>query len=100
MNSYRGLMHTINSEGMRLPKTLSIQTHHVNRTSFDPHPKVGNRHVDLLQLYKTVRKNGGYDRVSAEKLLWRKIGQDFNLGVQNLPALAFSLKTVYYKNLA
>lgn len=34
------------------------------------------------------------------KLAWRKIGQDFNLGTTNLPALAFNLKTAYYKNLA
>ncbi|KAI9790973.1 MAG: Chromatin structure-remodeling complex protein rsc9 [Peltula sp. TS41687] len=47
-----------------------------------------------------VVARGGYDAVSAEKLAWRKLGQDFNLGTNNLPALAFSLKTAYYKNLA
>ena len=34
------------------------------------------------------------------KLAWRTIGQEFNLGTTNLPALAFNLKTVYYRYLA
>ena len=70
------------------------------RTHFEPQPRVGTRHVDLLRLFKVVVARGGYDVVSAEKLAWRKLGQDFNLGTSNLPALAFSLKSVYYKNLA
>lgn len=38
--------------------------------------------------------------MSAEKLAWRKVGQEFNLGASNAAAYAFALKTVYYKNLA
>jgi chromatin structure-remodeling complex subunit RSC9 len=74
--------------------------HEKRGTHFEPEPRVGAKHVDLLHLFKTVVERGGYDKVSEEKLAWRKLGQDFNLGTNNLPALAFSLKTAYYKNLA
>lgn len=47
-----------------------------------------------------VTSRGGYDAISAEKLAWRKVGQEFNLGSANAAAYAFALKTVYYKNLA
>ena len=47
-----------------------------------------------------VGHRGGYDAVSSEKLAWRKVGQEFNLGQTNTAAYAFALKTVYYKNLA
>jgi len=71
-----------------------------SRTNLDREPRVGSKHVNLLKLYRVVNARGGYDAVSAEKLAWRKIGQEFNLGNANLPALAFSLKSTYYKNLA
>jgi chromatin structure-remodeling complex subunit RSC9 len=74
--------------------------HDKRGTEFVREPRVGSRAIDLLKLYKMVIERGGYDKVSDEKLAWRKLGQDFNLGTLNLPALAFSLKTVYYKNLA
>lgn len=74
--------------------------HQKRGTHLDPEPRVGTRHVDLLQLFNAVVERGGYDKVSDEKLAWRKLGQDFNLGTNNLPALAFSLKSAYYKNLA
>ncbi|KAI9756214.1 MAG: autophagy protein 13 [Chaenotheca gracillima] len=74
--------------------------HEQRGTILEPEPRVGIRHVDLLKLYTYVTERGGYDLVSAEKLLWRKIGQEFNLGTANLAAQAFSLKTAYYKNLA
>lgn len=70
------------------------------RTTLDREPRVGSRHVNLLKLYRIVNARGGYDAVSGEKLAWRKIGQEFNLGNNNLPALAFNLKSTYYKNLA
>lgn len=70
------------------------------RTHFEAEPRVGNQHVDLLRLFKLVVARGGYDAVSGEKLAWRKVGQEFGLGNSNLPALAFSLKSTYYKNLA
>ncbi len=38
--------------------------------------------------------------MTAEKLAWRRVGNDFNLGAANAAAYAFALKTLYYKNLA
>ncbi|KAH0559309.1 hypothetical protein GP486_004172, partial [Trichoglossum hirsutum] len=79
----------------------SLAEYHEKRgTILEREPRVGNRHVDLLRLYKEVVERGGYDVVSAEKLAWRSLGHHFNLGTSNLPALAFNLKTAYYKNLA
>ncbi|KAI9826588.1 MAG: Chromatin structure-remodeling complex protein rsc9 [Thelocarpon impressellum] len=78
-----------------------LKTYHEKRgTALDVEPRVGTRHVDLLRLFKAVVARGGYDVVSVEKLAWRKLGQDFSLGTTNLAALAFSLKSCYYKNLA
>lgn len=78
-----------------------LRAYHEKRgTHFDPEPRVGAKNVDLLLLYNMVMERGGYDKVSDEKLAWRKLGQDFNVGQNNLPALAFQLKTVYYKYLA
>ncbi|RKF61832.1 Chromatin structure-remodeling complex subunit rsc9 [Erysiphe neolycopersici] len=74
--------------------------HQKRGTYFDPEPKVGTKHMNLLRLYKAVIARGGYDVVSDEKLAWRKLGQEFNLGSSNLPAVAFQLKGVYYKYLA
>lgn len=74
--------------------------HQKRGTHFDSEPRVGAKHVDLLALFNAVVERGGYDKVSDEKLAWRKLGQDFNLGTNNLPALAFSLKSAYYRNLA
>lgn len=72
-------------------------------THFDPEPKVGPRHLDLLRLYKRVIEEGGYDHVSdtkGNKLAWRKIAVDFLPGNSNVVQLAFQVKTAYYKNLA
>jgi len=77
-----------------------VEYHEKRGTEFVREPRVGSRSIDLLKLYKMVMERGGYDKVSDEKLAWRKVGEDFNLGQLNLPALAFMLKTVYYKNLA
>jgi chromatin structure-remodeling complex subunit RSC9 len=74
--------------------------HERRGTTFDPAPRVGSKHVDLLKLFNIVVERGGYDAVSDEKLAWRKLGTEFNLGTANLPALAFSLKTTFYKYLA
>jgi chromatin structure-remodeling complex subunit RSC9 len=74
--------------------------HQKRGTPFDPEPRVGTKQVDLQQLFRIVVDRGGYDVVSDEKLAWRKVAEDFHLGTNNLPALAFSLKTTYYKQLA
>ncbi|KAI9723834.1 MAG: Chromatin structure-remodeling complex protein rsc9 [Chrysothrix sp. TS-e1954] len=79
-----------------------VQKFHLQRgTEFEPAPRVGNHRVDLLRLYERVTSEGGYDAVSdtrANKLAWRKLGEEFRLGSQ-IPTLAFTLKTAYYKNL-
>ncbi|KAL9132413.1 MAG: hypothetical protein Q9175_006413 [Cornicularia normoerica] len=62
--------------------------------------RVNTKHIDLYKLWNVVRSKGGYDAVSGEKLAWRKVGLDFNLGTANAAAYAFALKTTYYKNLA
>jgi chromatin structure-remodeling complex subunit RSC9 len=61
---------------------------------------VHGKPIDLYDLFHNIRIKGGYDRVSAEKLLWRKVAQEFNLNLQHAAASAFGAKTVYYKNLA
>ena len=69
-------------------------------TTLDPNARVNGKHIDLFKLFEVVTQRGGYDVVSSEKLAWRKVGQEFNLGQTNTAAYAFALKTVYYKNLA
>ena len=66
----------------------------------DFNTRVAGRHIDLYRLFKVVNARGGYDAISAEKLAWRKLGQEFGLGNANAAAYAFALKTAYYKNLA
>jgi len=72
----------------------------VARTSLDLQARVNGKHIDLYKFFNVVTSRGGYDAISAEKLAWRKVGQEFNLGSANAAAYAFALKTVYYKNLA
>ena len=81
---------------------LSFRTNSDNlyRTNLDVHARVNGKHIDLFKLFDVVRTRGGYDSVSSEKLAWRKVGQEFNLGQTNTAAYAFALKTVYYKNLS
>jgi len=79
----------------------TLKAYHENRgTNFDPSPRVGTKNINLLKLFNVVVARGGYDAVSDEKLAWRKLGAEFDLGAANAPALAFSLKSVYYKFLA
>lgn len=67
---------------------------------FEPTPKVGILHVDLLKLFKLIMEHGGYDKVSDEKLAWRRMASILGLFSHNEASTAFNLKTVYYKNLA
>lgn len=62
--------------------------------------KVAGREVNLYELYKVVTGRGGYDAISAERLAWRKVAHDFDLGHAWAAAYAFAIKTAYYKNLA
>jgi chromatin structure-remodeling complex subunit RSC9 len=61
---------------------------------------VNGRQIDLHKLFSLVVEHGGYDQFTSEKLAWRKVGQEFNLGQTNTAAYAFALKGVYYQNLA
>lgn len=69
-------------------------------TELQREPRVGSKFINLLDLFNAVVERGGYDKISDEKLAWRKLGQEWGLPANNLPALAFALKSVYYKNLA
>ena len=70
------------------------------RINVDFNARVNGKHIDLFKLWNVVTSRGGYDVISGEKLAWRKVGIDFNLGNANAAAYAFALKTTYYKNLA
>lgn len=67
--------------------------------TLDFQARVNGKHIDLYKLFNIVTSRGGYDVVTAEKLAWRRVGNDFNLGSANAAAYAFALKTLYYKNL-
>lgn len=73
------------------------------RTHLEREPKIGNRHIDLLRLYKRVVDEGGYDKVSdtkGNKLAWRRLASEFLPGSNTITTQAFILKSAYYKNLA
>ena len=74
--------------------------HEKRGTPFDPEPKMGNTNVDLLQLFNFIVENGGYDKVSEEKLMWRKMCDGLGLMRHNAPADAYTLKQIFYKQLA
>lgn len=86
---------------MAIQSTSSSLSYWNNRRiQLDLQARVNGKHIDLFKLWKVVSIRGGYDAVSQEKLAWRKVGTEFNLGTTNAAAYAFALKTVYYKNLA
>lgn len=74
--------------------------HEKRGTNFDPEPKMGNFTVDLLKLFNYIVEHGGYDKVSDEKLMWRKMCEGLGLMRHNAPADAYTLKQIFYKNLA
>lgn len=49
--------------------------HEQRGTRLETEPRVGARTVNLLDLYNTIIARGGYDKVSEEKLAWRKVGE-------------------------
>lgn len=78
-----------------------LRDYHVKRgTALDPEPKVGTIHLDLLKVFNHVVANGGYDKVSEEKLAWRRMASELGLYSNNEASTAFSLKEKFYKNLA
>ncbi|KAK7742288.1 Chromatin structure-remodeling complex protein rsc9 [Cytospora paraplurivora] len=78
-----------------------LREFHTNRgTRFDPEPKINATHVDLYKLFNCVVEHGGYDKVSEKKLTWREILSKLGIYSHNPAAASFTLKTLYYKNLA
>ncbi|KAG6041264.1 hypothetical protein E4U41_005191 [Claviceps citrina] len=74
--------------------------HEKRGTVLDPEPKVGLIFLDLYKTFKHVIANGGYDKVSEEKLAWRRMAAELGLHSNNEASTAFSLKEKFYKNLA
>lgn len=85
---------------MLLSSRQPLTSANFHRINVDFAARVNTKYIDLYKLWNVVTSKGGYDAVSAEKLAWRKVGLDFNLGTANAAAYAFALKTTYYKNLA
>ena len=52
------------------------------------------------RVFKHVVAYGGYDKVSDEKLAWRRMANELSLYTNNEAATAFALKEKFYKNLA
>jgi len=77
--------------------------HTLRGTNFEPEPRVGNIPVDLLKVFNHIVSNGGYDKVSDEKLAWRRMAVELGLAgtnERNIASIAFALKEKFYKNLA
>jgi chromatin structure-remodeling complex subunit RSC9 len=74
--------------------------HEKRGTHLDTEPKLGLNHVDLYRLFNYIVERGGYDKVSDEKLAWRRMCEGLGLMTGNAPAAAFGLKTIFYKFLA
>ncbi|KAI9151827.1 SH3 domain-containing protein [Paramyrothecium foliicola] len=78
-----------------------LREYHVKRgTTLDPEPKVGAIHLDLFKVFNHIVANGGYDKVSEEKLAWRRMAAELGLYSNNEASTAFALKEKFYKNLA
>lgn len=78
-----------------------LKEFHNNRgTILDPEPKVGLIHLDLFKVFNHLVASGGYDKVSEEKLAWRRMAAELGLFSNNEASTAFALKEKFYKNLA
>ncbi|PNP52643.1 hypothetical protein THARTR1_06808 [Trichoderma harzianum] len=78
-----------------------LREYHAKRgTTLDPEPKVGMIHLDLLKVFNHIVASGGYDKVSEEKLAWRRMAAELGLHSNNEASTAFALKEKFYKNLA
>ncbi|KAJ2894660.1 hypothetical protein MKZ38_007318 [Zalerion maritima] len=74
--------------------------HQKRGTNLDPEPKIGSCHIDLLKLFNHVVKNGGYDKISAEKLAWRRMTEEINIPAGNIAQTSFQVKSCFYRFLA
>ncbi|OPB46944.1 hypothetical protein A0O28_0070680 [Trichoderma guizhouense] len=78
-----------------------LRDYHAKRgTTLDPEPKVGMIHLDLYKVFNHIVASGGYDKVSEEKLAWRRMAAELGLHSNNEASTAFALKEKFYKNLA
>ena len=78
-----------------------LREYHLKRgTQLDPEPRVGAMHLDLLKVFNHIVANGGYDKVSEEKLAWRRMASELGIYSNNEASTAFALKEKFYKNLA
>ncbi|KAG6033700.1 hypothetical protein E4U19_006282 [Claviceps sp. Clav32 group G5] len=94
-------LHTID----RTPEYAEFMTklkefHEKRGTVLDPEPKVGLCFLDLYKTFNHIVASGGYDKVSEEKLAWRRMATELGLHSNNEASTAFSLKEKFYKNLA
>lgn len=95
------LVHTIDRTPEYEDFMTRLKAYHAQRgTTLDPEPKVSNINLDLLKTFKLIVSNGGYDKVTEEKLLWRKMREQLAIPTTNAPSTAYQLKEKYYKNLA
>lgn len=74
--------------------------HQERGTKFDPEPKVGTGQIDLLKVFNYVVDNGGYDKISDEKLLWKNVAFELGIRTHNENQIGFILKSAYYRYLA
>ncbi|KAF5002840.1 hypothetical protein FGRMN_94 [Fusarium graminum] len=78
-----------------------LRDYHTKRgTTLDAEPKVGATHLDLFKVFNHVVESGGYDKISEEKLAWRRMASELGIYSNNEASTAFSLKEKFYKNLA
>ncbi|KPM37480.1 hypothetical protein AK830_g9077 [Neonectria ditissima] len=94
-------MHTIERTAEYEDFMSRLREYHSKRgTTLDSEPKVGATHLDLLKVFNHIVANGGYDKVSEEKLAWRRMAAELGIFSNNEASTAFSLKEKFYKNLA
>ncbi|PHH52450.1 Chromatin structure-remodeling complex subunit rsc9 [Ceratocystis fimbriata CBS 114723] len=94
-------LHRIDRTSEYIEFIEKVRSYHNERgTNFDSEPRVGNIHLDLFKVFKHVVANGGYDKISDEKLAWRRIANELGIISSNEASTAFALKEKFYKNLA
>ncbi|CDH53812.1 at-rich interactive domain-containing protein 2 [Lichtheimia corymbifera JMRC:FSU:9682] len=71
--------------------------HESKGTPFQPEPVLGGQKLDLLKIYQTVIKAGGYKKVT-ENRGWKQVGDPFDFP-PTCTNSAYILKLVYTKNL-
>lgn len=94
-------MHTIDRTPEYEEFMTKLKDYHEERgTVLDAEPKVGVIHLDLFKVFNHIVASGGYDKVSEEKLAWRRMAAELGLHSNNEASTAFALKEKFYKNLA